>query len=440
MRFCVNLLLAALAASVLALAGCGSSMTTDARSSGSGGVEAVMRDAATAAATVTASPEGATVDAANRTDTEIVSLSSGQCATVDAYSTTAGTPIVQSPCEGVSEQRWSLTPSGNYYHIVSVGSGQCLNVSSGSTAKGDPIIQWPCQTNGATNDQWSIVAVGQYYELVSAFDGQCLNVDNNSLADGAALIQWPCASFEPSNYNDVWSLAAPSGAKITDSSGNVWTITSGVIYRNGAEAGKSANVAQLLYDNNDLYQENTAGLWYVWNGSTWIPAKDPRATSSPSGTIVPAATQITDSSGNIWAIDRGEVYENGALAGESSNVTELLYDGGSIYQENSAGKWYLWNGSTWTPTSAPAVGTSTLSWTAPTENTNGTRLTDLAGYRIYYGSAPGALTHSIQLADPKATSYVVGKLSPGTYYFSVAAYATDGTQSPLSSVGSKVIL
>jgi galactose oxidase len=148
--------------------------------------------------------------AATLTGTDIVSVSSGQCATVNAYSTTAGTPIVQWPCGGVSEQRWSLTPVGNYYQIVSIGSGQCLNVSGGSTADGDPIIQWPCQKNGAINDEWSIVAVGEYYEIVSAYDGQCMNVDNNSQAESATLIQWPCASYQPSNYNDLWSLAAPS--------------------------------------------------------------------------------------------------------------------------------------------------------------------------------------------------------------------------------------
>jgi galactose oxidase len=53
------------------------------------------------------------------------------------------------------------------------------------------------------------VAVGEYYEIVSAFDGQCLNVDGGSQAESATLIQWPCASYQPSNYNDLWSLAAP---------------------------------------------------------------------------------------------------------------------------------------------------------------------------------------------------------------------------------------
>jgi galactose oxidase len=148
--------------------------------------------------------------AANASNTDIVSASSGQCATVNAYSLNAGTAIVQWPCGGVAEQRWSLVAVGNYYHIVSVGSGLCLNIPGSSKTAGTGIIQWPCQTNGAKNDQWSLVATGEYYEIVSAFDGQCLNVDNGSQAESATLIQWPCAPFTVSNYNDLWSLATPS--------------------------------------------------------------------------------------------------------------------------------------------------------------------------------------------------------------------------------------
>jgi hypothetical protein len=206
------------------------------------------------------------------------------------------------------------------------------------------------------------------------------------------------------------------------------------------EAGYSLNVTLLLYDNNTLYQQNSAGTWYSWNGSTWLASNDPRATPSPNGTAVPATTQITDSSGNIWAIAAGVAYENGALAGISANVTELFYENGSIYQENSAGSWYSWNGSTWIPSNAPAaLGSATLSWNAPTQNTDGTPLTDLAGYTIYYGSSPNALMQNIQVANAGATSYVVSNLSSGTYFFTVAANASDGTQSAQSSVGSKTI-
>ncbi len=155
-------------------------------------------------------PQAAKAAEADIANTDIVSASSGQCATVNAYSTTEGVAIVQWPCGGVAAQRWSLVTVGNNYHIVSAGSGLCLNINGGSKAAGAGIIQWPCQSASSTNDQWSIVSVGEYYQIVSAYSGQCLNVDANSQAESALLIQWPCAAETPGTYNDLWSLATPS--------------------------------------------------------------------------------------------------------------------------------------------------------------------------------------------------------------------------------------
>jgi galactose oxidase len=152
----------------------------------------------------------AKAEEADVANTDIVSASSGQCATVNAYSTTEGVVIVQWPCGGVAAQRWSLVAVGKNYHIVSAGSGLCLNIDNGSMAAGAQIIQWPCQAASSTNDQWSMVGVGEYYQIVSAYSGQCLNVDGNSQAESAVLIQWPCASETPGTYNDLWSLAVPT--------------------------------------------------------------------------------------------------------------------------------------------------------------------------------------------------------------------------------------
>ena len=88
---------------------------------------------------------------------------------------------------------------------------------------------------------------------------------------------------------------------------------------------------------------------------------------------------------------------------------------------------------------APGTGSATLSWTPPTENTDGTPVTDLAGYHIFYGTSANAMTTTITVADAAETSYVVGGLAPGTYYFAVVAYNSDGMESPESNVGSKTI-
>jgi hypothetical protein len=84
-------------------------------------------------------------------------------------------------------------------------------------------------------------------------------------------------------------------------------------------------------------------------------------------------------------------------------------------------------------------GVVSLSWTPPTRNTDGTSLTNLAGYRIHYGTSPTALISTIQLANAGTSAYTISGLAPGTYYFAVRAYSSSGTESSNSNVGSKVV-
>ena len=91
------------------------------------------------------------------------------------------------------------------------------------------------------------------------------------------------------------------------------------------------------------------------------------------------------------------------------------------------------------PPVSPATGSATLSWTAPTENTDGSPLTDLAGYHIYYGTSAGAWTSTITILSATETSYVVSSLASGTYYFAIVAFNSEGIDSADSNVGSKTI-
>lgn len=85
------------------------------------------------------------------------------------------------------------------------------------------------------------------------------------------------------------------------------------------------------------------------------------------------------------------------------------------------------------------TGSATLTWAAPTENTNGTSVTPLVGYTIYYGTTEGALTQSTVVSGASTLTDTITGLTPGTWYFAVAADAADGTQSAMSAIGSKTI-
>lgn len=76
----------------------------------------------------------------------------------------------------------------------------------------------------------------------------------------------------------------------------------------------------------------------------------------------------------------------------------------------------------------------TLSWTPPTENTNGTTLTNLAGYNIYYGQSQSSLNQKVNITNAGLASYVVSNLAAGTWYFALTAVNSLGVESPRSAI------
>jgi hypothetical protein len=87
-----------------------------------------------------------------------------------------------------------------------------------------------------------------------------------------------------------------------------------------------------------------------------------------------------------------------------------------------------------------STGTATLSWLPPTQNTDGSALTDLAGFKIYYGTASGNYTEVITVDNPGISSYLVDSLPTGfTYYFVMTAMDASGMESEYSTEGSKNI-
>ncbi len=90
-----------------------------------------------------------------------------------------------------------------------------------------------------------------------------------------------------------------------------------------------------------------------------------------------------------------------------------------------------------TKSGGPPVGANgavTLGLTAPTENIDGAPLTDLAGYRIYWGTAPGKYSYSAKLDNPGVTTYLVERLSATTWYFVATAVNSQGVESEFSDV------
>ena len=85
------------------------------------------------------------------------------------------------------------------------------------------------------------------------------------------------------------------------------------------------------------------------------------------------------------------------------------------------------------------TGTATLSWVKPTQNADGSALTDLAGFVLKYGNSPSTLTQRVAVNDPTMTRYTLQSLGKGTWYFTVVSYTVNGVESDVSQVVSKTI-
>lgn len=66
-------------------------------------------------------------------------------------------------------------------------------------------------------------------------------------------------------------------------------------------------------------------------------------------------------------------------------------------------------------------------------------LSEIAGYRVYSGTATDNLSLDADINDGSATTYTVTDLPSGTFSFAVTAYDYANNESELSNIASKII-
>jgi hypothetical protein len=82
---------------------------------------------------------------------------------------------------------------------------------------------------------------------------------------------------------------------------------------------------------------------------------------------------------------------------------------------------------------ASASGSVTLTWEPPTRNTDGSALTNLAGYELRWGPEGGSLDQSVSLSNGGLSRYVVDGIAPGIYEFVILAVNSKGVYSSPSN-------
>lgn len=179
-----------------------------------------------------------------------------------------------------------------------------------------------------------LTALGGSYILSACGGG---SEGSSGSTTGAAVSNATAHSATPS----ASGTTIPSASSITDSTGAVWTLVGGSVYRNGTKAGNTYNVTLVLYYGGGIYHEGTGGQFYSWNGSGWTACNDPRlGGTSTDGTTIPSASYIIDKTGAIWTLVNGVIYKNGATVGNTYNVSLVLWYGGKIYHCGTGGQFY----------------------------------------------------------------------------------------------------
>jgi len=84
-------------------------------------------------------------------------------------------------------------------------------------------------------------------------------------------------------------------------------------------------------------------------------------------------------------------------------------------------------------------GSIRLGWDAPQVRADGSPLTDLAGYRIYYGTASGSYSQVISINGASTTSYTIENLPAGSYYLVLKAVDASSNESAATAELSKTI-
>lgn len=149
--------------------------------------------------------------------------------------------------------------------------------------------------------------------------------------------------------------------------------------------------------------------------------------SSVDGAISPVTPTLTWSSSGVSSCTA------------SSSPTDGKWSG-SVATSGSLAVGPITTTTTYTLTcSSPTDTTATFAWTAPTTNTDGTVLTDLAGFRLYSGAnGVGSLVASI--TSPSATSYQLTNLQVGNYSWYLTAYNASNIESGPSNNATKSIV
>jgi len=213
------------------------------------------------------------------------------------------------------------------------------------------------------------------------------------------------------------TLAACGGGEAGSSSAAAAATTSDATASDSSASLVSSNVGMI--DRSQGIDTTATTATVANTGAASTGATVASSTSSSSGT----ASSVTTTTANTTPAS-GTTSGTTSVTGTTTTTTTTVAAN---------------NKSTAPVKTTTTNGVATLDWLPPTENSDGSALTNLAGYTVYYGTSPGSLTQSIKVTNPGLTAYTVTNLSTGTWYFAVTSYSSTGVESTRTGTVSTTI-
>lgn len=155
--------------------------------------------------------------------------------------------------------------------------------------------------------------------------------------------------------------------------------------------------------------------------STTTPIKQQTGTGAPAPlvpyTIKAGTLTYTDAS----SASLNDYYAISAWYCDSTGCTESVT--GPTVQATSTPQ---------TPNNVTLAGTATFHWVAPMQRSDGSPLTNLAGYKLYRGLTCTTQPTVVTISNPGLLTYQDTNVPIGSYCYSLTAYDTNGLESPKS--------
>ncbi len=214
-----------------------------------------------------------------------------------------------------------------------------------------------------------------------------------------------------------------SAASSTSSVGHVVGNAAGTIALSSATYQASAGSSAIVTVYRSGSGSEAASATYATGNGSAVAGTDYKATS---GSLT---WNAGDTSSRIVVVPVG-----GSASGKTFAISLTSIKGQASYGNPSSA--IIQVSSTAASSGSSSSGTTTtsatLQWTAPTDNTDGSALTNLAGYNIYYGTSSSAMTNKIAITTVGITNYVIQNMQSGTWNFAMTSVNSSGVESALT--------